>query len=198
MLGHTARRVTESGVLLWRSTAQWHVNIFWRDFSHLNEVSNLSTSSNFLGQNNILKFEIFFTCTTYFLSLMDGAYTTDFTHARVTNPALQFRDCFTYFIGRYGATNETERSENRERMKAPWTLQEGWERLQKQIDDGHIYSLFVTHPIQDSDLVDCAITVIGQTGLFTTQYEQWHERADGDKKCQNAHSTSKRESAMEG
>ena len=85
-----------------------------------------------------------------FLSLMDPTYTTDFTYARVTHPTLQFRDCFTYFIGRYGATNETERSENRERMKAPWTLQEGWERLQKQIDDGHIYSLFANHPIQDT------------------------------------------------
>ena len=63
-------------------------------------------------------------------------------------------------------------------MKAPWTLQEGWESLQQQIDDGLVYSIFANATIPDSEIVDIAITVINQTGLFGNQYEQWHERAD--------------------
>ena len=116
-----------------------------------------------------------------FLSLIDAAYTADFTNASVTQPDVQFRECFTYFLGRYGATNESERSANKEAMKTPWTLQDGWERLQKQMDDGHIYSIFANATIPDTELVDIAITVINQTGLFTNQYEQWHKRASNAK-----------------
>ena len=116
-----------------------------------------------------------------FLTFMDLAYKQDFMNTRVTNPRVQFRDCLAYFLQRYGNTNETERAKNKELMKIPWALQDGWERPQKQIDDSTIYAIFSGHPIPDSDIVDAAITLIIQTGLFSTQYEQWHERAD-DKK----------------
>ena len=66
-------------------------------------------------------------------------------------------------------------------MKGAWALQDGWERLQKQIDDGTIYAIFTGHQIPDSEVVDMAITLIVQTGLFGTQYEQWHEHANGQK-----------------
>ena len=66
-------------------------------------------------------------------------------------------------------------------MKTAWALQDGWERLQKQINDGTIYAIFTGHQIPDNEVVDVAITLIIQTGLFSTQYKQWHERADGQK-----------------
>ena len=37
------------------------------------------------------------------------------------------------------------------------------------------------HTISNSEVVDIAISVIGQTGMFGDQYEQWHERADDAK-----------------
>ena len=112
-----------------------------------------------------------------FVSLMDTAYTKDYVQARIRKPSQQFRECFAYFVGKYGATNETERADNKQRMKAAWTLQDGWERLEQQIEDGQLFALFADHAIQDHELVDMAIGVIGQTGLFSNQYIQWHERA---------------------
>ena len=116
-----------------------------------------------------------------FVSLIEPAYTKDYTTSRLRNPNQQFRECFAYFVLKYGATNETERADNKERMKATWTLQDGWERLEQQIEDSQLFALFAHHAITDHELVDTAIGVIGQTGLFANQYEQWHEGADDQK-----------------
>ena len=69
------------------------------------------------------------------VSLIDTAYTKDYTQSRLWNPTQQFRECFAHFVGKYGATNETERADNKERMKTAWTLQDGWEHLKQQIED---------------------------------------------------------------
>ena len=111
-----------------------------------------------------------------FCSLIKQEFTADFTHMRISQPDTQFRQCLMYFLGKYGKTNETERAENKQRMRQQWTLQDGWERLQKQLDEGSIFGLFADQPIPEAELVDIGITVIGQTGLFAAQYEQWHER----------------------
>ena len=88
---------------------------------------------------------------------------------RISQPDTQFRQCLMYFLGKYGKTNETERAENKQRMRQQWTLQDGWERLQKQLDEGSIFGLFADQPIPEAELVDIGITVIGQTGLFAAQ-----------------------------
>jgi len=116
-----------------------------------------------------------------FVSLIEPAYTKDYTTSRLRNPNQQFREAFAYFVGKYGATNEGERADNKDRMKAAWTLQDGWERLEQQIEDSQLFALFAHHAITDHELVDTAIGVIGQTGLFANQYEQWHESPDDQK-----------------
>ena len=57
-------------------------------------------------------------------------------------------------------------------MKTSWSLQDGYEKLQLQIEDGNIYAMFAGQPISDSEVVDIAISVIGQTERFGDQYEQ--------------------------
>ena len=109
--------------------------------------------------------------TNRFVSLIEAAYTKDYTQSRLRNPTQHFRECFAYFVGKYGATNETERADNKERMKTSWTLQDGWERLEQQIEDSQLFTLFAHHRITKHELVDTAIGVIGQTGLFANQYE---------------------------
>ena len=116
-----------------------------------------------------------------FVLLIEAAYTKDYTQSQLHNPTQQFRECFAYFVGKYGATNKTERADNKEHMKTSWTLQDGWEHLKQQIKDSQLFALFTHHAITDHELVDTAIGVIGQTGLFANQYEQWHERADDQK-----------------
>ena len=66
-------------------------------------------------------------------------------------------------------------------MKKAWSLQDGYEKLQLQIEDGNIYAMLAGQPISDSEVVDISISVIGQTVIFGDQYEQWHERADDSK-----------------
>ena len=52
---------------------------------------------------------------------------------------MNFKDAFQIFLDNFGTTTEHEREENKNRMKAPWTLQDGW---LIRIDDGIIYALF--------------------------------------------------------
>ena len=60
-------------------------------------------------------------------------------------------------------------------MKTAWYLQDGYEKQQLQIEDRNIYAMFAGQPISDSEVVDIAISVNGQTGIFGDQYEQWQE-----------------------
>ena len=46
-------------------------------------------------------------------------------------------------------------------MKTSWSLQDGYEKLQLQIEDGNIYAMFSGQPISDLEVVDIAISVIG-------------------------------------
>ena len=50
-----------------------------------------------------------------------------------------------------------------------------------RMDEGRLFALFAGYPIPEHEMVDIAISVIGQTGLFASQYEQWHERPAADK-----------------
>ena len=94
---------------------------------------------------------------------------------RITNPDMQFRECLAYFVNIYGKTEESERATNKTSMKTSWSLQDGYEKLQLHIEDEDIYAMFTGQPISDSEVVDIAISVIGQTGMFGDQYDQWHE-----------------------
>ena len=40
---------------------------------------------------------------------------------------MNFKDAFQIFLDDFGATTEHDREENKNRMKAPWTLLDGWE-----------------------------------------------------------------------
>ena len=79
---------------------------------------------------------------------------------------MQFRECLAYFVDKYGETNESKRATNKTSMKTSWSLQDGYEKLQLQIEYGNIYAMFAGQPISDLEVVTIAISVIGQTGIF--------------------------------
>jgi len=83
---------------------------------------------------------------------------------------MNFKLAFQTFLDAFGATTEHDRKENKNRMKAPWTLQNRWLILQNLIDDGIIYALFVQHAISDKDVVDITMQVILKRGLFALEY----------------------------
>ena len=107
-----------------------------------------------------------------FLALMEETYTKDFTNMRIKNPDMQFCECLAYFVDKYGETNKSKQATDKTCMKTSWYLQDGHEKLQLQIEDSNIYAMFAGQPISDSEVVNIAIYVIGQTGIFGDQYTE--------------------------
>ena len=91
---------------------------------------------------------------------------------------MKFKDAFQYFLDDYGITKEHNQKENKNKMKAPWTLQDGWLVLQKRIDNGTTYALFTQRPTPDNDVVDMTLQVILKIGLFAQEYGEWHAKED--------------------
>ena len=50
--------------------------------------------------------------------------------------------------------------------------------MQKRVDDGIIYALFVQHAILDKDVVDMTMQVILKTGIFALEYGEWHTKPE--------------------
>ena len=57
-----------------------------------------------------------------FLTLIVDIYKAEFNLARYSNPDMKFNDVFQYFLNNYRATTENDQEENKNKMKAPWTL----------------------------------------------------------------------------
>ena len=107
-----------------------------------------------------------------FLSLIDRDHKTEFEEHRLGNPGMSFRTCFDWFLTRFGHTDEHDRDDNTVRMKQDWSLQDGWHKLERQIEDGMIYAVFAMQPVAESRVVDIAISVLMRTGLFSSAYKQ--------------------------
>ena len=59
------------------------------------------------------------------LSLISEPYKAEFNLKWHSDPNMNFKDTFQIFLDDFGATTEYDREENKNRMKAPWTLQDG-------------------------------------------------------------------------
>ncbi len=116
-----------------------------------------------------------------FLSLIDEVYKTEFLEHRISNPEMAFRDMFAWFLERYGETDENDHEDNKKRMEADWNLQDGWHKLERQIEEGIMFTVFTGYAMPDYDIVDVGVRVIMRTGLFTQEYKQWHARVQTDK-----------------
>ena len=91
---------------------------------------------------------------------------------------MNFKLVFQTFLDDFGATIEHAREDNKNRMKAPCTLQDGWLILQKRINDGIIYTLFTQHAILDKDVISTTMQVILKTGRFALGYGEWHTKPE--------------------
>ena len=115
------------------------------------------------------------------LSLIANLYKAEFTLKRYSDPNMNFKPAFQTFLQDFGATTEHDRVENKNRMKAPCTLQGEWPVLQKCIDDGIIYALFAQHVIADKDMVNMTMQFILKTGLFALEYGEWHTKPEAQR-----------------
>ena len=67
-------------------------------------------------------------------------------------------------------------------MKAPWSLQDNWIAFKNQMEEGVIYGQYSGAPVPDYQVVDIAIRLILDTGLFEVEYGQWIARPENRKK----------------
>ena len=63
-------------------------------------------------------------------------------------------------------------------MKKDWTLQDNWENLRRQMEEGQLYAQFEQSPMTKQDIVDITLLVLMKPGLFEPQYEQWKTEPD--------------------
>jgi len=67
-------------------------------------------------------------------------------------------------------------------MKVSWNLQDGWQALPEQIEEGQLFAALTNVAIPGVDAVDMAVTVLMNTGMSEHAYEEWHARANGTKR----------------
>ena len=68
-----------------------------------------------------------------------------------------FGRVFQWFLEQYGQSNETERHENRTRMEADWSFDEGVETLINQINTSLRYATYTRNAMSDRETVDTAM-----------------------------------------
>ena len=67
-----------------------------------------------------------------------------------------------------------EIEQNRDDMRKPWNIADGWEVLKDGFDDGIAYVVFADAQINAADKLNMLISIFLKTGVFQAQYEEWH------------------------
>ena len=121
-----------------------------------------------------------------FLSLISAEYRIAYNNSITDEPNKRFIDTLQFFYDQYGIQDEAEIEQNRESMKQPWNINQGFALLKNRMDDGMAYASFAKQTLEASDVLNMFLTVIVATGLFQTQYEEWHALPEDEKTLANA------------
>ena len=92
-----------------------------------------------------------------FLAHLDPATLPTFQAFYKQNPNMVFGRVFQWFLERYGQSNETDRFENRTRMQADWSFDDGGEILINQINTGLRYATYTRNPMTEPERVNIAM-----------------------------------------
>ncbi len=112
------------------------------------------------------------------LSLIPTAFKLLYKQERMMNPNAVFRQCFNWFVTKYGRTSAEDRETNRTAMAADWHPSMGFEVLTSRLFRGVTFASLSGHPITDKDTIDISVLVLNRTGLFTKEYKTWILRGD--------------------
>ncbi len=82
-----------------------------------------------------------------------------------------FRQCFDWFVPKYGRTSAEDCEANRTAMAADWHPLMGFEVLTSRLFRGITFASLSGHPITDKDAVDIGVRVLNRTGLFAKEYK---------------------------
>jgi hypothetical protein len=100
------------------------------------------------------------------LSPIPTAFKLLYEQERMMDPNAVFRQCFDWFIIKYGCTLAEDRETNWMVMAANWHLSMGFEVLTSRLFCGITFASLSGHPITDQEMVDIGVCVLNRTGLF--------------------------------
>ena len=115
------------------------------------------------------------------LLLIGDVYKRNFEQERLKMPNRNFCDTFQFFLEQYGVSTEAERQNNKDNMRAEWTIADGFEALVARIDDAIHYGELAGHKIPNAEAVDAGLTAFLKTGQLGAACEEWLEQADDQK-----------------
>ena len=95
--------------------------------------------------------------TNRFLAHLNAATLQAFQAFYQYSPNMVFGRVFQWFLERYGQSNETDRYENRTRMEADGSFDDGVETLINQINTGLRYATYTRNPMSDQETADIAM-----------------------------------------
>ncbi len=107
------------------------------------------------------------------LSLIPTAFKLLYEQEWMMNPNAVFRQCFNWFVTKYGRTSAKDRETNHTEMAADWHPSMGFEVLTSRLFRGVTFASLLGHPITDKDTVDIGVRVLNCTGLFAEEYKTW-------------------------
>ena len=112
------------------------------------------------------------------LSLIPSTFKIFYQQERMMDPNTVFRQCFNWFISKYGRTSAEDRETNQRAMAANWHPSMGFEVLTSHLFRGITFASLSRHPITDKDTVDIGVRVLNRTGLFGEEYKAWILQGD--------------------
>jgi hypothetical protein len=103
------------------------------------------------------------------LNLIPTAFKLLYEQERMMNPNAVFRQCFNWFVTKYGRTSAKDRETNRTAMAADWHPSMGFGVLTSRPFRGVTFASLLGHPITDKDTVGIGVRVLNRTGLFAEE-----------------------------
>ena len=109
--------------------------------------------------------------TELFLSIFANEHRRGYNSTIVSDPNRTFGNTFAHFYKQFEIRDKTEIKQNRDDMRKPWNVADGWEVLKDRFDDGITYAVFADATISAVDALNMLIAVIVKTRVLQTQYE---------------------------
>ena len=114
-----------------------------------------------------------------FLSIFAYEHQRGYNATIVSDPNRTFGHTFSHFYRQFGIRDKAEIEQNRDNMRKPWNIPDGWEVLKDRFDDGIAYAIFIDAQINATDALNMLIYVM-------LQYEEWHALPRSDCTLTNA------------
>lgn len=96
------------------------------------------------------------------------------------NPNAVFRDVFQWFLEKYRETQATDRKDNIYHMTAQWTPTDRFDSLVHRLFLAGTYATCANHPLQTHQILDAAVIVLQNCGLYPKEMKAWKKRTPAE------------------